>query len=128
MQGGREPGAFGRCPGEIGKLQLHEDFCDAAVGFFLGEIGHEFLKKFGHSLIALLERFQIAHESLFRAERFAWPIRFDRPMLPAEIDEVRIRRLSLGEGSVDVLLRRYPDGVGVNVLQRTGGVRVVVLK
>jgi glycogen debranching enzyme len=55
-------------------------------------------------------------------------LRFDRPVLPEEIDEVRIRRLSLGGGHVDVLLRRYPDGVAVNVLQRSGGIRVVVLE
>jgi len=54
-------------------------------------------------------------------------IRFERPMLPREIDEVRIRRLRLGDASVDVLLRRHASDVAVNVLERRNEVRVVVL-
>jgi glycogen debranching enzyme len=54
-------------------------------------------------------------------------IRFERPMLPGGIDEVRIRRLRLGEGSVDLLLHRHQSDVAVNVLERRGEVRVVVV-
>jgi glycogen debranching enzyme len=54
-------------------------------------------------------------------------IRFDRPVLPAFLDEVRIRRLSLGDGHVDVLLKRHTSDVGINVLDRSGDVRVVVV-
>jgi glycogen debranching enzyme len=54
-------------------------------------------------------------------------IRFDRPILPAFLDEVRIRGLRLGDGHVDVLLRRHTSDVGINVLERSGDVRVVVV-
>jgi glycogen debranching enzyme len=55
-------------------------------------------------------------------------IRFERPMLPRDITEVRIRRLRLGDASVDVLLRQHASDVAVNVLERRGEVRVVVVK
>ncbi len=54
-------------------------------------------------------------------------IRFERPMLPQDISELRIRRLQLGEASVDLLLHRYERDVAVNVLERRGEVRVVVV-
>jgi glycogen debranching enzyme len=54
-------------------------------------------------------------------------IRFERPQLPSFVDEVRLRRLSLGDARVDVLLRRYENGVAVNVIERRGDVRVVVV-
>ncbi len=53
-------------------------------------------------------------------------VRFERPVLPSGIDEVRLRRLRLGNASVDVLLRRHASDVTVNVLERRGEVRVVV--
>ncbi|HLJ21838.1 MAG TPA: amylo-alpha-1,6-glucosidase [Stellaceae bacterium] len=54
-------------------------------------------------------------------------IRFEQPMLPQDIGELRIRRLRLGEASVDVLLHRHASDVAVNVLARRGDVRVVVV-
>ena len=54
-------------------------------------------------------------------------IRFERPMLPEDIGELRIRRLRLGEASVDILLRRHASDVAVVVLDRRGDVRVVVV-
>jgi hypothetical protein len=48
-------------------------------------------------------------------------------MLPPFVDEVRIRRLELGESRVDLLLRRHASGVAVNVLARRGDARVVVV-
>ena len=53
-------------------------------------------------------------------------IRFDRPRLPASLDEVRIRNLRLGHAAVDVLLRRAGNDVAVNVLHHHGDVEVVV--
>ena len=53
-------------------------------------------------------------------------VRFEQPMLPSGIDEVRIRRLRLGGASVDLLLRRHASDVAVNVLERDGKLRVVV--
>ena len=49
-------------------------------------------------------------------------------MLPQDIDELRIRRLRLGDASVDILLRRHESDVAVNVLERRNALRVVVLK
>ena len=54
-------------------------------------------------------------------------IRFERPMLPRDITELRIRRLQLGDGSVDILLRRHATDVAVNVLERRNDLRVVVV-
>ncbi|HEY3919295.1 MAG TPA: amylo-alpha-1,6-glucosidase [Stellaceae bacterium] len=54
-------------------------------------------------------------------------IRFERPVLPASVDELRIRRLRLGDGEIDVLLRRHQSDVAVIVLRRRGDVRVVVV-
>ncbi len=54
-------------------------------------------------------------------------IRFERPVLPDFIDEVWLRRLRLGDARVDILLRRHTADVGLNVLDRSGDVRVVVV-
>lgn len=51
-------------------------------------------------------------------------IRFRRPVLPLFIDELVIRRLRLGQASVDVLLSRYDNDVSVNVLQCRGELSV----
>ncbi len=53
-------------------------------------------------------------------------IRFCRPRLPAFLDEVRIRALSLGTNRVDMLLRRHGEDVSVNVLRREGHAQVAV--
>ena len=50
------------------------------------------------------------------------------PVLPSFLKEVRIERLKVMEGSVDLLLARHGLDVGVNVLRREGTVGVVVLK
>ena len=52
----------------------------------------------------------------------------DYPVLPEFIDEMRIRGVRVGTGSVDLLFRRVGTDVAVNVLERTGPVEVVVLK
>jgi glycogen debranching enzyme len=49
------------------------------------------------------------------------------PRLPPMLEQVHIRGLRVGQGSVDLLLRRHGDDVAVNVLARTGGVAVEVL-
>ncbi len=50
---------------------------------------------------------------------------FEQPALPAFLDEVVLRRLSIDGGSVDVALKRTGMEVMVNVLARNGNVRVV---
>ncbi|HLI09964.1 MAG TPA: amylo-alpha-1,6-glucosidase [Alphaproteobacteria bacterium] len=62
-----------------------------------------------------------------QCEDAAREVRFERPMLPPFVDEVRIRRLRLGEAHVDVLLRRHQSDVAVNVIERSGDIRVVVV-
>ncbi|HEY6620757.1 MAG TPA: hypothetical protein VIY68_14525, partial [Steroidobacteraceae bacterium] len=52
-------------------------------------------------------------------------IKFYRPMLPDFLDHVRLRNLRLSTGSVDVLLHRQGDNVGVTVTRRDGDVVVV---
>ncbi|APW58956.1 amylo-alpha-1,6-glucosidase [Paludisphaera borealis] len=58
-------------------------------------------------------------------ERQVW---FHRPQLPSFLPEVRITDLSVAGSTVDLLLVRHGDDVGVNVLRRTGDVSVVVAK
>ena len=55
-------------------------------------------------------------------------IRFDRPLLPDFISELDIFGLSLGNGRVDVTLRRYPENVGVEVHRHGGHINIVVAK
>ncbi len=53
---------------------------------------------------------------------------FQRPMLPAFIDDVVIRNLRVGGARVDLRVHRYPEDVGVNVLRKTGEVEVILVK
>ena len=55
-------------------------------------------------------------------------IAFNRPQLPAALNELRIHNLELAGASVDLLLLRHADDVGVNVLRRDGDVEIVVVK
>jgi glycogen debranching enzyme len=55
-------------------------------------------------------------------------VHFDHPMLPQFIDELRIRNLRVGETSLDLTLRRYPDNVGINIDRRSAPIQLVVLK
>jgi glycogen debranching enzyme len=50
------------------------------------------------------------------------------PALPEFLEEVRVRGIRVGRGSVDLLFRRVGGDVGVNVLSRSGGIEVVTLK
>jgi glycogen debranching enzyme len=47
---------------------------------------------------------------------------FDRPVLPEFLDEVKLTRLSIGDASIDVQLRRTGTDVVVNVLSRKGDI------
>ena len=55
-------------------------------------------------------------------------IRFDRPILPPVIDELYVRGLRIGEGSADVVLRRYDEDVALDITRREGDVPIVVLR
>jgi glycogen debranching enzyme len=52
-------------------------------------------------------------------------VKFYRPMLPDFLDHVRLRNLRLRKGSVDVLLHRQDNNIGVTVTRRDGDVVVV---
>jgi glycogen debranching enzyme len=54
-------------------------------------------------------------------------IRFRNPRLPPFLDSVEIRDLSIRGCTVDLLLERYPNNVGVNILRKDGPVEVVVM-
>ncbi len=54
-------------------------------------------------------------------------IRFLNPRLPAFLDTVEIRDLSIRGSTVDLLLQRYPNNVGVNIVRKDGPVEVVVV-
>jgi glycogen debranching enzyme len=55
-------------------------------------------------------------------------ISFVRPQLPPSLGELRIHNLGLAGATVDLLLLRHTDDVGVNVLRREGDVQIVVVK
>jgi len=53
---------------------------------------------------------------------------FCNPWLPPWLDSLEIKKLAVGNTSVDVSLQRYDNDVGVNVLRREGNVKVTVVK
>lgn len=55
-------------------------------------------------------------------------VQLDRPLLPAEVDQIELRRLRCGDASLDLVLSRYDRDVGVEITRRTGDVRVVIVK
>jgi len=52
-------------------------------------------------------------------------VRFDHPDLPAFIDSLTLRRLSIDNAWVSVLIKRTPGQVSVSVIERAGDIRVV---
>ncbi len=58
-------------------------------------------------------------------ERQVW---FHRPRLPSFVPELRITNLQVAGATVDLLLVRHVDDVGVNVIRRDGDLSVVVAK
>lgn len=50
---------------------------------------------------------------------------FDRPAMPAFVDEIVLRNLSIGEDTADVAVRRSSNGVSVDVLKRTPACSIV---
>jgi glycogen debranching enzyme len=52
-------------------------------------------------------------------------VKFYRPMLPDFLDQVHLRNLRLGSGSVDVLLHRRDKDIAVTVTRREGDLVVV---
>ena len=54
-------------------------------------------------------------------------ITFERPVLPDFLDEVVLRRLRVGGGSADVMLRRSGARVVVDVIERNGPVQILTI-
>jgi glycogen debranching enzyme len=55
-------------------------------------------------------------------------VRCSWPILPAAIDEVRIRNLAVAKGQVDLTFRRYDHDVSMSIARREGEVETVVTK
>jgi glycogen debranching enzyme len=55
-------------------------------------------------------------------------IHFRRPVLPPFPQDVQIRNLTLGNASVDIVCRRHPHNVSVNIMDRRGDIDVLVTK
>jgi hypothetical protein len=51
-----------------------------------------------------------------------------RPTLPSFLEDLRIHNLRVADGSVDLLVVRHDQDVGVNVLRRDGNVQILVVK
>ncbi len=54
-------------------------------------------------------------------------IRFNRPEMPAFLEELRIERLALGGTMVDLLFRRSARGAALTVLRKDGEAEIVVI-
>ena len=53
---------------------------------------------------------------------------FCHPLLLPALREIRIHNLALDKGSVDLLLQRHGDDVGINILDRRGNVEIRMVK
>ena len=51
-----------------------------------------------------------------------------RPQLPSFLSQISVRNLSVAGATVDLLLARHADDVGVSVLRRDGAVEILVAK
>ncbi|MES2356447.1 MAG: amylo-alpha-1,6-glucosidase [Pseudomonadota bacterium] len=54
-------------------------------------------------------------------------IEFRHPRLPPFLETVEINNLSINGASVNLLLQRYPNNVGINVVRKVGNIKVVVV-
>jgi hypothetical protein len=54
-------------------------------------------------------------------------ISFVRPALPAFLGEAKILNLRVANSTVDLLLTRHDQGVGLKVLRREGDVEIVAI-
>jgi glycogen debranching enzyme len=55
-------------------------------------------------------------------------LQFVHPMLPPFLQELHLRNLKVGEDTVDLIMHRYPEDVGINVVRRTGKLEVINIK
>jgi glycogen debranching enzyme len=55
-------------------------------------------------------------------------LRIRSPILPDDLQLVRIERLRIGQAMISLEFHRYPHDIGVNVLYRDGPIDVVIVK
>jgi hypothetical protein len=55
-------------------------------------------------------------------------IQFSTPLLSDFLQEITITNLKIGRASVDLSLRRYVHGVGVDLVRREGAIDILVGK
>lgn len=55
-------------------------------------------------------------------------VRFDRPVLPPYIEELRICNLTIGKAKLDISLRYHKEDVGIRVVKRQGKVEIITRK
>ena len=55
-------------------------------------------------------------------------IQFFHPVLPPFLQELHLKNLAVGQDTVDLIVHRYPEDVGINVVRRTGQLEVVNIK
>jgi glycogen debranching enzyme len=55
-------------------------------------------------------------------------LQFYHPVLPSFLTELRVEKLCVGSDTIDLIVHRYPDDVGINVVRRTGPIEVVNVK
>jgi hypothetical protein len=48
--------------------------------------------------------------------------------LPEKLQQIQIRNLKVGNGSVDLSCERFADSVSVNILRRSGDVEIVAVR
>ncbi|GAB3542009.1 amylo-alpha-1,6-glucosidase [Noviherbaspirillum agri] len=54
-------------------------------------------------------------------------VRFRHPQLPPFLDRIEIHDLSINGATLDLMLQRYPNNVGVNVIRKEGKAEVVAV-
>jgi glycogen debranching enzyme len=53
---------------------------------------------------------------------------FSYPLLPPFLQEVCIKNLHVGQGSVDLFIRRHAEDVSINIDRRQGKVEILTVK
>lgn len=55
-------------------------------------------------------------------------ITFAHPVLPHYLDTIEIKNLRVGDAALDLIIHRYPEDVGINVVRREGRITVTTIK
>jgi glycogen debranching enzyme len=55
-------------------------------------------------------------------------VNFSYPALPPFLEEIRIKKLRVGQGVVDLFVRRHAQDVSINIDRREGDVEILTVK